>query len=439
MLLLAIALAGCAAGGVPPSSTAAVPAKSAWFSRYEYHYDRNALASCALIGSSLLATTEAGHLLLFDGRSFGLKGQLLSARKARFVVPAGTNSALVAFENGRIARIDVGSFAMETLAVVPGVPVWLGIWRNQPVVAYGQPLSASWSRFRERLSAYRVREIASGRDVLLDETPSAFLIDGKDRLWMGADYGEWGGALQVLDLTSGSLRELPEWGGLGVYGFAEPVPAVVWAMGGVSHMLMQDAFVTRVAPEPVKKLYRFEGLVPLFAKDQKRWLLAPEPRSAITHAFARPTGEFWLLSQHHWIEANSKLNRFKRLADLALNNVRGRPDAVGNYPAVRAAVMDGDRIVLATRLDGFVTLENGSAVPHARRRELVGSPSWALAVPSGTLFWGEGGGTLRTADSAWKMLEARIESTESDRLALSAERTPSTDPDLIAAQRAIDN
>jgi hypothetical protein len=435
--MLALAPTGCTGHGIHPPSASSLPSTSARFSRHEYHYDRNALVSCALVGSSLLATAEAGHLLRFDRRTFALTGESLSARRARFVVPEGSNGALVAFQSGRIARIDATKFALETIAVVPGTPVWLGVWQGRTgVVVYGQPLAGTWS-LGEQLSAYRVRVIASGLDVLVDEKPSAFLIDGRDRLWMGADYGEWGGALEVLDLTSGSVRELPDWGGRGVYGLAEPDLGVVWALGGGSHMGMYGAFVTRAAPEPVKDLYHFEGMAPLFARQQKAWFAASEPRVPLTHAFARPTGGVWLLSQHAFIEVDSELRRFKRVADLILKNVPGRPDAVGDYPAVRSAVSDRDRIVLATRLDGFVTLENGSVVPHGLPTRIVGSPSWVLPVPSGTLFWGDGRGSLRTATGDWKAIEAEIADDGKGGLTLSAESTPSSDPDIIAARSAM--
>jgi hypothetical protein len=89
-------------------------------------------------GSSFIAIAEAGHVLRFDQKSLALNGELLSTRKASVLGPAGEKHVVVGFESGRIARLDVLTLSLETLGIVPGIPVWIGETPDQElVVVYG--------------------------------------------------------------------------------------------------------------------------------------------------------------------------------------------------------------------------------------------------------------------------------------------------------------
>jgi hypothetical protein len=435
---IAAAMGGCVPASPARSTAGAQPAvsASARFTCYEYHYDRNSLASSVLVGSSVLAISEAGHLLRFDRSSFALTGERILARQALVLAKDGSSSALVGFASGRIARTTVDSLDLRTVTVVPGVPLWMGITRrDELVVVYGQPVVGARSEHIGALSAYRVRAIASGREFRLDETPSAFLLDSQDRLWIGADYGEWGGALDVLDVKSGVRREVSRLDVGGTYGFVEPEPGVVWAFGGLSHMTLHQAFVAQLAPRRARAVYRFEGFSPFTERERKRWQQASAPRLPVSHVVAKPDGDFWILSGSRLIEANRKLGRFRKLVDLHLRYVPGRPDAVGSYPAVRSALLDGGRLVASTRLDGFITYENDRVSVHTVPDQLSGSPAWALVLPSGILFVSSGGGALRTHDGHWKWVELEL-SSEEEGLKLNPEDPPSTDADVVAARTA---
>ena len=81
---------------------------------------------------------------------------------------------------------------------------------------------------------------------------TAFLLDRKHRLWLGADRGEWGGWCSCVDLDAGQVHPVPGlrifdfspqpfW--LGVVGFTELKDGQVWAYGGTTHMGQTDGFI----------------------------------------------------------------------------------------------------------------------------------------------------------------------------------------------------
>jgi hypothetical protein len=101
-----------------------------------------------------------------------------------------------------------------------------------------------------------------------DLRATAFLLDCKHRLWLGADNGEWGGWCDCVDLDAGQVRSIAGqriyehttqllW--LGVYGFTELRDGQVWAYGGSMHMGMTDGFIWRVDQGKSEKLYMLDN------------------------------------------------------------------------------------------------------------------------------------------------------------------------------------
>ena len=122
--------------------------------------------------------------------------------------------------------------AVEVVTTVPGIPIWIGkSGRGEAIIVHGRPRLSSWKR--QQLYAFHARLVPSGRDIRLPlestmdfgSKPVSF-ADSANRLWLGVDHGEWGGALEVVDLTNGAVSRVSDekWGGSGVYGLAEPNP-----------------------------------------------------------------------------------------------------------------------------------------------------------------------------------------------------------------------
>ena len=104
------------------------------------------------------------------------------------------------------------------------------------------------------LGSLVVEELGTGGTVRIPFVATTLLLDSRDRLWVGADKGEWGGRLAVIDFDKGTVRELDD-PPAGVYGLVETTDGRVWAYGGTIHIWMHQAFVSSVDGVTVKKLY----------------------------------------------------------------------------------------------------------------------------------------------------------------------------------------
>jgi hypothetical protein len=148
----------------------------------------------------------------------------------------------------------------------------------------------------------------------------------------------------------------------------------------------------------------------------------------------RDDGTFWLLSFHYLIEANPRFRRFRRIHDFSLRYTPGRPDAVGSYPAVASAMLDGDRLLLATRNDGLVEYADGRAMAHAVPDQVADDVALCVPTPVGLLFLRPFGGSLLTRDGHWK--EVELELAQEGEKSLVEPDVPITDSDVLAARSA---
>ena len=146
-------------------------------------------------------------MLRFDLRTLRLTGERLSRRRAIVLGAPTATDVLVGFTNGRIARLDASTLAATPVASVAGYPVWIGTCPSTPgaVLVYADVVAAPYPMSGPRwLEHYRVRLLATNEEVKID-TGTTFLCDTKGRLWIGEDRGEWGGALQAVDLRARPL------------------------------------------------------------------------------------------------------------------------------------------------------------------------------------------------------------------------------------------
>jgi hypothetical protein len=267
-----------------------------------------------------------------------------------------------------------------------------------------------------------------------DSPATSIFLDSSDRLWLGADWGEWGGALAVADLNTGKVEKLTGAIGDGVYGIAEPKPGVVWTFGGTSHLGFLSAFVSRVAPAPRAQLFSSESGLLLDEKGHRRSPLS-KPFAPVTHVVKRNDGKIWLVSYSQVFETDTSLKAFRHDGALTLRYVWGRPNAVGSFPAVVAAASDDGRLLLATAQDGLIEYKAGTAIGHAIAEQFGAMAITSIPSPGGLIVLTPSGASLRLSSGRWKDVNFRFSGSDEDPL--SAPDTDTLDAEVMAAREAV--
>jgi hypothetical protein len=347
-----------------------------------YQRDGNALAGALSAGDSIVALTDAGALLRFDRATLKLTKEW-SGEVAVSCLGRGEGGAVLAgFADGRIARVDPASLATTELARSTGELAWVGATTGG---AAEKPRIIAVV-LKPRLA---VHDLGAGKTYDLGGRlgrPGAFLLDRQNRLWLGADNGEWAGWCVHVDLATGQVQDVPglkfyknsgpTW--LGVYGFAELHDGQVWAYGGIMHMGSTEGFIGRVDRGKAEELYRRDN-APLMRRMLERVGVevprakgAPEPPFAtdrpylpITHIIEEPgSGTLVVLAFSEMYRTDARLAGWRKVDELEIGYRAGRPDAVGMYPSVRSVepIAEPGRppgFLFATRLDGLLRLVDG--------------------------------------------------------------------------------
>src|SRR5262249_42208490 len=83
----------------------------------------------------------------------------------------------------------------------------------------------------------------------------------------------------------------------------------------------------------------------------------PHPFGLVSHLLRNPkTGRLTLFSFSKVLE--EKDGKWEQVQKLKLEYRRGRPDAVGSYPAItQAEFLDSERILTSTIADGFLLID----------------------------------------------------------------------------------
>jgi hypothetical protein len=436
-------VAACAArppGGAAAADTsqAAVTARAP--APFAYHFNRNALAAAVHVpGGDLLAITDTGNVLLFDAGTFAPRAERVPRSPVACLGPATAAGVIAGLEDGRIVEVAVPSLAMKPVGRVDGTPVWIA---RSPtgmlLIAHGLEPEAPATWRARSIAALTLEELGAMRSLRLPFVGRAFLADARGRLWIGADRGEWGGRLAMVDLAAWSVREVePKSGWQGIYGFTETPDGHIWAYGGTMHMGGRGSFIAAIDREPSVKLFEAR-----FARTP-----APDrPSLPITNVVPLPGGRsFLVLAYEQAYEVDAALAAWRPLPRFQAHYTPGRPDAVGVYPAVKAVQVIGEsprRIAIATGLDGWVELRGDEFVAH-RIAGQIGSSNiervddWAgrIVARAGHLD----GGAWALGPDGWAEIEAAspVALPETTRLkrAPAAAFLPRPDGKLLAAFR----
>jgi hypothetical protein len=378
----------CAAFGILAGAVT-----SAQSAEVAYHFDRNAFAATARAGDgAYVALTDSGNLLTFDPATYALLAERVPRIPAR-CLSAIPGRVVVGLDDGRIVSVDAPSLQMKRIGAVDGRPTWIGRRSSGGLlVAHGFAPEKPFGWGDRGLGSLVVEELETGRSLRIPFVASTFLLDSRDRLWVGADNGEWGGRLAVVDLEKWTVRELDD-PPAGVYGLIETTEGRIWAYGGTMHMWMHQAFVSSVDGAG-KKLFD-SGFV-----SKKR---ADRPTLPITQLVAVRGGRSFLAFSYHQVfEVDSKFSRWRKLPEFTAHYHAGRPDAVGSYPAVRSLYVLSEaplHLLVATALDGWMELRDGRFIPHLVAGQLPATGIRAVEDRAGKLVaHGEDGSFVLESD-----------------------------------------
>ena len=184
--------------------------------QYDYHFDRNAVRDCRRSGGSLIALSDSGNLLRFDLAALRLTREWFGPSPAACLAQRSNGELIVGIADGRVCRIDPESLTLTELTRLASKPAFIAFRAGD---APGDPTSslvAVVEGMRQVKQAGRsydvphsiVHDLMKKKTYALEERATAFLLDGKNRLWLGTDRGEWGGSCSRVDLTAGVIHSL---------------------------------------------------------------------------------------------------------------------------------------------------------------------------------------------------------------------------------------
>lgn len=302
--------------------------------------DRDAVAEAFPVGDHVVQRTPGGAVVIRRGDGFGVERVVLGPAPATAIGIAGTTT-VVGFGGGETATIDPASGALTAGPRVAGQPVWLGEADGRRIVVGLEG--------RARGGTVHVMGIDDGRAVNgtfelpspgFTSSPTAAAAS-ETTLWLGWDWGEWGGALVAVDLKDGHVSAESS---SGVYGFARLGDRVL-GFGGIDHMGMQAGWIAKPGS-------RDPALYEAGAFSTSPALGPTGPITGIV-----PVGDgLTVLSFSDVWHTEREFKAWTKVGTLDVHYRSGRPDAVGTYPAVASAWYDtAGRMVLGTRYDGFRT------------------------------------------------------------------------------------
>lgn len=348
-----IVLVACVIACQPPNkaSPSPTPSPTAAPKNGPLDDDRAELAGASADADGLVVRTCSGKLIRYD-------------RNLRMIAAAAPSSKVVALalpfaalDNGDIVRVDA-ALTLSPVGRASQTPLWIGS-RGGDAIA-----------FFERDRRYAIETIHEGKTSTFEITrdkalaqrighPSTFLLD-HDTLWFGVDAGEWGGwigkiDLKTMKLTSPSGRKGDPSSDDPVMGFATHPDGRVLAHGGMIHMGLTNGSINAIVGGTLVPVWKREGF------DDKQ----PENPPALPVVSIQPNGErMRILVWDELYDVSGDFKEWSKIASIPARTRSGRPDSVGDYPAVVAIVDLGDELVFATTLDGLFVFKDGKISPQ---------------------------------------------------------------------------
>jgi hypothetical protein len=368
--------------------------------RWSYHFDHNALKDAELVAGNLVALTESGNLVRFDAETLSIAGHEVVPGRGISITRGFGGKLLIGAEDGQIFEVDSETLALTAVTKANGRVLWLCagkvIGKPNSIVAVidaradvmpwpGEPFKAYETRSarieRQAINPLKVLIFSEGAPKYVPfkqgsfASPNTFMLDDSDRLWMGADKGEWGGQYSYMELRTGKIHSFDT--GAGVLGFLKLHKGRVLAYGGTSHLGMDSGFVADVSKDPVVYLREFTNRskqdLPNAAKrvlEQAKTTRSEdaEPQSPIDLITEDGHDGFWILSAHEVYRCDGDFSRWQMVADFGGRWSGGRNYSIGNSPTIRRVLaVGGDQpgLIAVSARDGVARLSNGN-VQHVQ-------------------------------------------------------------------------
>lgn len=357
--------------------------------RVEAHFDRNAVADSLMVGDRLIALNHSGVLVAFNRSTFAPLGERVARHRFVCIAPGDSTHFSAGLSNGAIVKIKAEDLTVSQVGKVPGRPEWIGQRRagGGLLVVYSNPRRAALGSLDHRGYAHKLKDLGAGKEYALD-APGNIYLDSKDRLWVVSGRDRSPVRLQVLDLQTGTPREIAgknAWTGL--RGIVELPDGQVWAFGGTSQAGGPSSFVARVEANGKS--------TPLWTASAER--LAGAPGTPILQVVVGPGRQGAVaISAAEVVEVDPSARQWKPLGSTGLQM------QVASTRASGRAHLDGDRVIMGLATGGFLEIAPG----QARRHVLEGQntlllPTEIRPMAGGLAFYGYGG-PLLYANGAWR-------------------------------------
>ncbi|MFZ5480443.1 MAG: hypothetical protein ACOZNI_27020 [Myxococcota bacterium] len=332
----------------------------------ELHLDLDAVAEAAPWEGRVVQRAPSGALVFRDPATFAIQQVVVEPAPATAIGIVG-GALYAGFADGRVARIEPTG-DVRYVGVLTARPTWVGAARDGVAAVAigpaGPDRKAPVEVWTLRGNVHRSSVLDFSR--VYGGIAPPVVAASADTLFVGWDWGEWGGAVARIGLVDGAATMD---GSEGVYGIAS-LSDGIWAFGGGMHMGMLTSSLRRLEPagEPEYGVTTFGEHEPTPNRG---------PRFPITHVLEGPSAdELTVLAYSDVYRVDRALTGWKKVGTLDLLYSGGRPDAVGTYPSVTAAWLDAGRVVVGTRFQGFRRLDPdgrtaGPPVPAGTGRGLL--------------------------------------------------------------------
>lgn len=307
---------------------------------YTYHFDHNALIDGVTAGGSVVALTASGNLLRFDTDTLSLSGQTIVSGRGTALGRDDGGTPLIGTDDGRVGTVDPETLAPSWLAQVRGSVRWMSRSADRLVIVSQQTrwLWPGENDQGDRHGQWLVSVADAGRRTewnLPSEMsgPDAFIVGPDDTLWIGSDFGEFGGRAQRMDLATGRVRDIPT--DQPIDGFVLMPDGRVLAYGGTFHFGLTSTFIADA---------RADALHPIFTKgfDRPTATDPDHPDGPIGHIIVDPAGGFLVASGHRLYHATTDFSTWSFETDLGGSWTAGRAYSVGSS-ATLARILPGPR------------------------------------------------------------------------------------------------
>ena len=339
-LLAFAAAAACLAGGWSDAPEREVTLPSGRKLAYAYHFNRNDVRHSWRVGDSIVALTGSGNLLRFEMPGYKLTHQGIGSPKAVCLGRGVGDEVLAGFADGAVYRLDPSTLARTKVGQLPAAPVWVGAYstggKKGVLAITGKPgaiLPYTLDPAKPRGEPpCVVHDQLAGKTYPLPLGAEAGLVDSKLRLWVGLDYGEFGGWCGCLDLPTGQLRVVHRGN---TKGFLELPDGQVWSYVGGGHMGGYTSSIRRIDVEPAARVYfsKCFAMTPEGYEDLAK-LAAKQPIGGIRRIIYEPSTKSVVVDNYRNIFerdlyrgdlALAKWEKLAQLPDWAVGRIGPRP------------------------------------------------------------------------------------------------------------------